>query len=716
MVRFVLGVLLSAVVIPAFGADTFPTFTVPGHAREMDTLRAMFQLHYPGAGPKATLWDEWLVTPSMWPAVEQDGGNADFRRQWDKALSERILEADGYVATHQHGSIAHPHGWPFPFWAQGTGGYGWHFSFADTIGPPWRPETLNKPDGWVLSGAESTGTGPDGWDLKLTAANATADTPLQTIDTLQAPFIQLRWRATGLGSAKPYVEWTTAAEREFSPQRRVYFDPVESHGVTEHTAIPMYKSPLWKGEITQLRLGFGNPTAGGKVTVQALFTQYDTRHNVNNPAFVSGCATYFDWTGDVDFLRRNIDRMRRAIRFVMAEQHAGKENVVHTTWVGHDGRSGLKLRPGQDKLILSGHGVGNNYWDLLPFGAMDCYATIWYYDALLKMAQVEADVLRHPEWNVPGGVLAFKPGDLLKHAAAVKAQGNRLFWNKKTGRFVACVDEDGVAHDYGYTFVNSEAVAYGFATPEHAKSVEAWLSGERIVDGDTAQGPDIYHWRFAPRSSTRRNVDWYGWFWSGPESIPWGGQVQDGGAVLGFSYHDLMARINTRGADDAWKRLQTILTWFEEVQAAGGYRKYYDGKREGTLQGGGPPGGLGMDHEFFESVLIADVMLEGFLGFQPTGDGFRLNPKLPADWPELTVDRIAWHNLTLTVKADRTSIEIRKTGAETAPCFIVLPPGRWDARMLKADGSSIQVPLLRRKSDGACAIDWKDAEGIRFTR
>ena len=47
----------------------------------------------------------------------------------------------------------------------------------------------------------------------------------------------------------------------------------------------------------------------------------------------------------------------------------------------------------------------------------------------------------------------------------------------------------------------------------------------------------------------------YFWGWSNPESVPWGNQVQDGGAVLGFSYHDLMARLKTAGPDDAWQRL-----------------------------------------------------------------------------------------------------------------------------------------------------------------
>src|SRR5205823_312106 len=145
---------------------------------------------------------------------------------------------------------------------------------------------------------------------------------------------------------------------------------------------------------------------------------------------------------------------------------------------------------------------------------------------------------------------------------------------------------------------------------------------QRIVEGDTSTGADIYHWRFGPRSTTKRNLDYYYWAWSNPESIPWGYQVQDGGGVLGWSYHDLMARIRVLGPDNAACRLREICAWFREVQNAGGYRKYYaaDPKR-GTLQGANVAGGLGLDNEFVESVLPPSVMLYGFLGLRPTVDG-----------------------------------------------------------------------------------------------
>jgi hypothetical protein len=311
--------------------------------------------------------------------------------------------------------------------------------------------------------------------------------------------------------------------------------------------------------------------------------------------------------------------------------------------------------------------------------------------------------------------LRFDPAMLDSHAAEVKAEGNSQFWNPETQRFNACVDADGKTHDYGFTFLNCEAVYYDFATAEHARDIMGWLNGDRTVAGDTAQGPDIYHWRFAPRATTKRNLDWYFWAWNNPESIPWGGQVQDGGAVLGFSYHDLMARLKTLGPDNAWKRLQEIIRWFDEVQAAGGYRKYYNGSREGSMQGGGTAGGLGLDQEFFESAMVPQVMLNGFLGFAPRADGFKLDPRLPSSWPELVVDQIHFQNLTLRIRVTRDVIEIHKAGAAPEPLFLRLPEGEWKAVLLGKDGSPVgETRLPKRESDGALRLDWGDAAAVRL--
>ncbi|GMQ80228.1 MAG: hypothetical protein BMS9Abin04_184 [Planctomycetia bacterium] len=398
--------------------DDFPRFTVPGREREMQALRELYWLHYQPAGPLATLWDEWISGPTLWPALESNGAMKTIRQRWRTALSARIIDPEGYVATHQHPSIAHQLGWPFPFWRQSPGGtWGWHFSLQNVMAG-WHGTTERTQEGWTLVGAEDQGIADHAWNIRLTRPRAMVLPPPLEFDAYQAPFM--------------------------------------------------------------------------------------------------------------------------------------------------------------------------------------------------------------------------------------------------------------------FTFLNLEAVHYGFATEEQARDIMSWITARRIVAGDTSQGSDIYRWRFAPRSTTKRNVDYYGWFWSSPESIPWGRQVQDGGAVLGFAYHDLMARLQKLGPDNAWARLAEILAWFDEVQEAGGYRAYYkDGKHGNTLQGAGTPGGLGLDKEFFESILVPQVMLDGFLGFKAKPDGFALAPSLPADWSELGIDRIHWDNLILSVRATRSAMTIEKQGEPADAMRLYLPAGSW---------------------------------------
>jgi hypothetical protein len=648
--------------------DSFPRFIVPGHEPAMQSLRNLYWLHYQHNGPQATLWDEWLPPATLWPAT---GDKLNMRQRWKAALSARHIDGEGYVSTHQHDGLAHADGWPFPLWYQGRG-VGWHFASTGVHG--YDAPKLVTGDDWTLISAAS---GPidkkKGWNLTLSAPGATIQSPPIALDAAQAPFLRLNWRASNLGAdAKCYVEWMTKEAPNFDESRRITFAPASGESEVR-TMIATYKHPAWRGTITGLRIGFDNG-ASANVIIKSFHTAYDSRHNINNFNFIRGVASTLNWTGDVEFLRANIDRVRVAMRFAMDEFQTRQRNLVFTPWAGHEGTSGVVLRDGK-KTIVAGRGIGSNYWDLLPFGGGDCLATIYYYDTLRDLADLEEAIVRHPEWKASGSQKPFDPADLRTHAADVKRIAGQRFWKEKTGRFVSAIDRDGVAHDYGFTFLNTEAIYHGFATDEQAKSILAWLEGERTVAGDTSSGDDIYHFRFGPRSTTRRNTDYYFWAWSSPESIPWGGQVQDGGAVLGWSYHDLMARLTTRGPDDAWKRLSEILKWFDDTQRAGGYRAYYaDGKR-GTLQGAGTAGGLGLDAEFVESVLVPQVMLYGFMGFAPTPTGLKLNPRLPEDWPSLQITGIQIHDSILTIAASRDDITVTQTNGSAKPLTIDLPPG-----------------------------------------
>ena len=654
----------------------------------MSLLRELFWLHYQPAGPLITLWDEWMPMSTLWPARGEGPQLDAMRGRWAGALAGRGINAEGYVHTHQHDGPAHAEGWPFPLWTQ-AGGMGWHFA---STGVPGYDAPHATPEGWKLTSARGGALNTQGWPIELTAAGATAQTPSFAVEARVAPWLRLNWWARGLERANGYVEWTTADTPEFRTDRRVYFSPatnaaarpaflpmggndgkIEFAGSETRTMLPMYRLPGWKGVITGLRIGFDN-SGPAQVVIKSFHTACDTRHNINNSNFIRGCHDYFLWTSDLTFLRGQIGRIRTAMRFMMREFDTRARKCVYTTWPGHEGRSGVRRVAGKT-VIVTGEGIGSNYWDLLPFGGEDALATIYYDNAVIDLAELEEQIAAHPEWNIAGDADAFDPADLRRHAREVKEYGTKRFWNGKTGRF-GTVDLDGKMHDYGFTFLNNEAVYYDFATPEQARSIHAWLSGQRVVDGDTSTGQNIYHWRFAPRSTTRRNLDYYFWGWSNPESVPWGYQVQDGGAVLGFSYHDLMARLKTAGPDDAWQRLHSILVWFDEVQLAGGYREYYKDPSRGTMQGGNVPGGLGLDKEFFESILVPQVMLYGFLGLQPTADGFSIRPRLPSVWKELSITRIHLHDHVLDLRITAETIEVTDHTPTGRPLDIKHPPER----------------------------------------
>ena len=181
--------------------------------------------------------------------------------------------------------------------------------------------------------------------------------------------------------------------------------------------------------------------------------------------------------------------------------------------------------------------------------------------------------------------------------------------------------------------------------------------------------------------------------------------------MFGFTFYDLMARLEVNGPDDAWSRLQEIIGWFQDVQQAGGYWEYYKNAPGGaTLQGGGTAGGLGVDHEFFESVLAPQIMLQGFLGFMPTVDGFVVNPRLPASWPELTIDRIHYRQTVLQIKATPNEIRITADPGMDDPCFVWSPGADWTA---SSPGKSSQ-PV--RQDNGSWKVDWQTAKQITLSK
>ncbi|MHB9037413.1 MAG: glycosyl hydrolase family 65 protein [Armatimonadota bacterium] len=687
----------------------FPRFYFLGHEKQAQLLDHYYWYHFSNrlGNSRLVFNKEYLTTADMWAAGAVDKARKqsiqDVHRQ---DLSDTWIDKEGYVNTHQGLSYAHEHGWPFPLWVQSSqylewtpgNTAGWHFqedasaSGFDNMATwnclkTWKDQSYHGQravDKWETSNARSLGIVDNKWQLESTGASPAIITPKGAeIEAFQAPFVQLRWTRTAASPnhSLPYVEWLREGDTQFGEDRRVYFDTPgeerEPQTGVRHSLIEMYRHPKWIGKIKRIRISLAPGESDVKFAIDSFFTVYDTRQTINNPIFILSSWNYFRWTGDIEFLRNNIDRMRTALRYMQTELGGLKYNHIRNQWSGHDGLSGFVTNPDGTKTVNGGHGIGSNYFDILPFGWDDMYATNQYYAATLAMAEVEEGILANPGWGVLRGVLALDPVMLRKHASEVKKTANKLFWDNEKGRFFACIDKNGQSHDYGFTFLNLDSIWYGVANDKHAEGIMDWISGKRIVAGDTSTGADIYHWQFGPRCTTKRNGDWCYQGWYIADTIPWGGQVQDGGAVLGFEFYDLWARLNVYGPDDAWQRLCEILKWEEDVWAAGGYREYYkDGKRGTTLQGGGTAGGIGVDFEFYESVLIPSIVTYGFLGLNPGANELRIDPKLPKACSEIGISNILYHNTKLDIKAKDNLIAIRLNDDPASPIRIAVR-GKW---------------------------------------
>jgi len=113
--------------------------------------------------------------------------------------------------------------------------------------------------------------------------------------------------------------------------------------------------------------------------------KYDARHFTTNANFILGCWRYYCWTGDKEFLRRNIARIRRAMEWELNECE-GAEGLFVITSPEHDGTT---------------KGLHSNDWDNIPFGHLCAYENIYFYASLQAMAEIESVMSQEKTPNAP---------------------------------------------------------------------------------------------------------------------------------------------------------------------------------------------------------------------------------------------------------------------------------------------------------------------------
>ncbi|GGD62077.1 MGH1-like glycoside hydrolase domain-containing protein [Microbacterium murale] len=175
---------------------------------------------------------------------------------------------------------------------------------------------------------------------------------------------------------------------------------------------------------------------------------FDARHFTSNAMYILGTWRYYSWTGDEEFLATMMPRVRRAMDFYL-DSLDGRSGIVTIDSPDHDGTDGS---------------LPSNYWDVTSFGYRDAFLNAYFYGALEALAQLE-------EHGGDSGRAARLRGV----RKITKKRYGHTFWNKDAGRYVQAVDVDGVAHDYGSTYVNLEAASFGLPTDEQAAKIFDWL-------------------------------------------------------------------------------------------------------------------------------------------------------------------------------------------------------------------------------------------------
>ena len=583
-----------------------------------------------------------------------------------------------------------PFCWPFPLYNKSNGNsIGWEFN--NSANEDWYVQNGGEITYNGFANVTFTGEKNEALVLKTKDFSLLYD---KTYSTEHCPIIELDMRLNNVhmfgmdtNVEEVYIIWKTESGGD-----TWYEVPLSTWAVTtpEQTAytatrtwLPMYLNENWSNQrLTAVGIKV-QPKAGKALDVEFRLNNfqlnYDTRQSFPTSQYIMAFEEYASTSRDLEFLQNNLAKVRQAIMWEL-ECLKGKQGMLDISYLqGHDGIP--------NKV---GHGISDCYYDITPSPAVNLWSNLQFFGALRSVIAVEKMAaaygitdstanIRHP-YNMDERIVwNYTVADLEEILSNLKANMEKPyvegdydwsekggFWDGKTGRFIQGITAEGNKLDYGYLHYNLEAVYYGIGTDSQIKSIMDWVNGDRIVEGDTSTGDDIYVFEFAPRYTTVDNKKDYLWAYQkgGEGRMTYGDSVNDGGAVITWTYYDLVSRLQSRGANDAFGRLKEINAWYDKVASCGGeginfYREYYDRQDRVTVQGSGNEGGAGLDSEFLEASFMYAAIPYGFFGFDATEAntvGFTHN--LPEQLTYWQMNHMEVGSLKFSVKMTRNSFTI----------------------------------------------------------
>ena len=615
-------------------------------------------------------------------------------------------------------------GWPLPN-MESKGWEAFHSEFNDNV----TDETLNAEMNsqtdfyknayedsscWRVNGssveqingvARYIGTAKTGLENATGATNAIVyeETDL-SYSSYNAPFVELRLLINDPNGAITdfAIEWRTDDVWYSVTQSEYANNPYEIPNATGsyRSFFPLYTHANYgAGKVV-----YGNDDSSGKeitgwrvvliakdttsnVTVDLDYVRAtaDSRHSVNGPNYILALNEYAANHNDLELLKNNITRARKAMLFQLHPLQGLNKGLVDLSYLHrHD----------------SYEGAANNFWDIYPAGNLNADANISFYQALLALAEME-EVLAAKgisvaematiEWHDLSGVkqtatYAETADSLRALAATVKTNIQITFYNTTTGRFAWSVrDVDskggkakGSLMDYGFTELNLRAIEAGIATDTQANSIMQWISGARTVNGDKVTGGGIYEQPFAPVTTTVDNQKYtvtalqmglkesdFTAFYIDKD---FGVLCQDGGTIMHVSYYDVLARAKILGVDDAYTRITAIKDWFVAVQDANPnastvgwadfFKNYDEYSGSGALQGGESQGKYGLQDEFKEAVMVMATAPKIFLGLEAHYDTLTIAPNLGSNLTSFGMENLSFgeHSYACYVTASSISL------------------------------------------------------------
>ena len=635
----------------------------------------------------------------------------DYGYVWSS--NDRVRDAYSEISTGEQKM-----GWPFPN-NETVNTAHWEFNGSDS--GSWSSNINAK----VGSGLYSKNVSNQSSNITFTS-NSFSSLTSKKIYTKYAPLLEFELRIDDATNVEDiYVWYTTSSSKSFSEDKKVSvnekaFIKYDYNGKYEHVLyLPMYAESAW-GESTstyvkQLKIEIvlkSGKSISGNVGLNYVRPTLDTRMSNNNSILISSLRTDYDNTGDLTYLQENITRARKAMNFLMQMYDSTRGLKKESYLVGHGGTKEDLTWLGKATTDSIANSISQGYWDIMYMPEYDFQSNMYFYKAVRDMAYLE-EVLADNGFTVDASAATIKTAtrnrttgtsaynyDLDSVANTVLTNLRQTtentnhtgFWDATDGRFVAgYASGEGKWYDYGYVAWNLEAIYYGIATEEQATAIMNWLSKEK----------NLYKYEFAPMSNTvTGDADMLNGQYAAQKDS-WV-NCQFGGAIMYTSFYDLMARIETNGADDAFARLTAIQEWYKEIynyyEANGSdpydfYRYYYDNKGI-QCQGMGTNGAVGLDREFLESFLPVSAVAYGFFGIEANGNTLEVAPELPADLTHWSMENLAFNFVKYDLTIYENAIQLNNVRGDATGLELTVALDYANGQTIYVNGKAVEAGVI----------------------